>query len=98
MSALRATTWRYATTSQSVCLTASASTQGYQLLMVGPAQHERLAFTTVDAVLAAQAECEALLLARGFLLVEFTCDGRTVAAAVGYPRRDDRRSAEPSIH
>ncbi len=74
MSAFRATTWRYATASQSVRLTASAVTHGYQLLMTGPAHRERQTFQTVDAVLAAQSECERTLVAQGFLLVEFTSE------------------------
>ena len=65
MSAFRATTWRYATAwqSQSVHLTVSEITQGYQLLMAGPGHRERRTFQTVDAVLAAQSECERSLLA-----------------------------------
>ena len=76
MSAFRAITWRYATASESVCLTASEATQGYQLPMAGPSHRERHTFHTVDGVVAAQSACERTLMAQGFLLIEFIAELR----------------------
>ena len=80
-------------------LTVSAVAQGYQLLLVGPVQCERLTFQTVDAVLAAQSECERTLFARGFLLVEFTSERGNVTAHAGYSLGDPPRTcAKESVH